>query len=245
MAVITANALHDKATVFIRSQDEVLEVEPGLVTESLLSSAEPWRIFRSYRGQRHYSGSYYSITDGRHVIYESRLELARALLADFSQKVHRICAQPCALRTRVDGRLRRHIPDFMFFGSAGLTLSVVKPAILLDDPKVAATIGWVRGLAEDAGWRFEVFNEPDRDVLANVRFFAGYRRPAGIRPTLLADYRSRKLAGHTFGEAVNAVSAPAPCARAALLHLLWRQELRIDLRAPLQASTVLLAGVRS
>ena len=57
--------------------------------------------------------------------------------------------------------------------------------------------------------------------------------------------RSRKLAGHTFGEAVNAVRAPAPCARAALLHLLWRQELRIDLRAPLQASTVLLAGVRS
>jgi hypothetical protein len=92
MAAIVANALHDKATVFIRSRDEVLEVEPGLVTESLLSSAEPYRIFRSYRGQRHYSGSYYSMTDGRHVIYESRLELARALLADFSPEVHRICA---------------------------------------------------------------------------------------------------------------------------------------------------------
>ena len=86
MPTMVANALHDKAMVFIRSQDGVLEVEPGLVTESLLSSAEPWRTFRSYRGQRHYSGSYYSMTDGRHVIYESRLELARALLADFSPK---------------------------------------------------------------------------------------------------------------------------------------------------------------
>jgi hypothetical protein len=152
MAAMVANALFEKATVFIRSDDGVLEVEPSLVTETLLASANPWRTFRSYRGLRHYSGSYYSMTDRRPVIYESRLELARALLADFSLEVHRICAQLCLLRTRVNGRLRRHTPDFMFFGSAGLTLSVVKPAYLLDDPKVAATIAWVRGIAEDAGW---------------------------------------------------------------------------------------------
>ena len=133
----------------------------------------------------------------------------------------------------------------MLFGSTGLTLSVVKPAIFLGEPKIAKTIAWVRDVAEDEGWGFELFSEPDRNLLANVRFFAGYRRPNGIRPTLLADLRSRSLAGYTFGEAVEAFRAPAPCVRAALLHLLWRQELRIDLRRPLQASTVLLAGARS
>jgi hypothetical protein len=42
----------------------------------------PGREFRSYRGQRHYSGWYLSATAGEHVAYESRLELARILLAD-------------------------------------------------------------------------------------------------------------------------------------------------------------------
>ena len=39
-------------------------------------------------------GSYWSATEGRHVIYESRLELAKLLFADFDRSVHRICAQP-------------------------------------------------------------------------------------------------------------------------------------------------------
>ncbi|WIM89758.1 TnsA-like heteromeric transposase endonuclease subunit [Candidatus Mycobacterium wuenschmannii] len=245
MAALVANALFDKATAFVRGPDGVLEVDPSCLTETLLSAASPWRTFRSYKGKMHYSGSYYSITDGGAIIYESRLELARAMLADFSPEVRRICAQPCSLRTRVDGRLTRHTPDFIFFGTKGLTLCVVKPASLLDEPKIAATIAWVRGIAEDTGWGFEVFSEPDPVVLGNVRFFAGYRRPGGIRPLLLTELRSRKLAGRTFGGAVRAVDAPPPCARAALLHLLWRQELRIDLRRPLRYSTVLLAGARS
>ena len=45
-------------------------------------------------------GSKWSATEGRHVIYESRLELARLLFADFDRSVHRICAQPFLLVTR-------------------------------------------------------------------------------------------------------------------------------------------------
>lgn len=47
-----------------------------------VSAAAPWRTFRSHRNQRHYSGWYWSSTTGDHVIYESRLELVRLLLAD-------------------------------------------------------------------------------------------------------------------------------------------------------------------
>jgi len=42
----------------------------------------PWRVFRSRHGQAHLSGSYWAATTGGHVVYESRLELARLLLAD-------------------------------------------------------------------------------------------------------------------------------------------------------------------
>ena len=54
----------------------------------------PWRRARTRRGQVHYSGAYFSATTGGLVAYESRLELARLLLADFDPRVRWIYAQP-------------------------------------------------------------------------------------------------------------------------------------------------------
>lgn len=54
----------------------------------------PVREFRWYKGRRHYSGWYYSSTMRRLVVYESRLELARIMLADFDSQVVGIAAQP-------------------------------------------------------------------------------------------------------------------------------------------------------
>jgi hypothetical protein len=50
-------------------------------------------------------GSNWSATEDRHVIYDSRLELARLLFADFDRSVHGICAQPFLLVTRSRGRM--------------------------------------------------------------------------------------------------------------------------------------------
>jgi hypothetical protein len=47
----------------------------------VLAAAWPWREFR-WPGQKHYSGAY-SSTERDLVLYESRLELARLLFADF------------------------------------------------------------------------------------------------------------------------------------------------------------------
>jgi hypothetical protein len=57
-----------------------------------LATACAWRAFRSYRGQPFYSGMYWSATMGAHVIYESRLELARLMLADFDRAAVTIVA---------------------------------------------------------------------------------------------------------------------------------------------------------
>jgi hypothetical protein len=46
-------------------------------------------MFRWNYGQRHYSGSYWSSTMSAHIIYESRLDLARLLVADFDESVLR------------------------------------------------------------------------------------------------------------------------------------------------------------
>lgn len=65
--------------------------------------------------QKHYSGFFWAVTEHDLAIYESRLELARLLLADFDASVRHIMAQPFLLRAEVDGELRRHVPDYLLF----------------------------------------------------------------------------------------------------------------------------------
>jgi hypothetical protein len=69
----------------------------------------PWRQVRSRHGQPHCSGSYASVATGGFVSYESRLELARLLLADFDPQMEQIYAQPFRLAARVGGRVRHHV----------------------------------------------------------------------------------------------------------------------------------------
>lgn len=66
-----------------------LEVDVGI-----LASALPWRTFRWYKGQQHYSGAFWSSTERDLVIYECRLESARLLFADFDSSVRQIVARP-------------------------------------------------------------------------------------------------------------------------------------------------------
>jgi hypothetical protein len=51
---------------------EERSVSAGKVSSVALLNAAPWRTFRWYFGQRHYSGTYWYATQHDHVIYESR-----------------------------------------------------------------------------------------------------------------------------------------------------------------------------
>ena len=64
---------------------ELVETSLRDVSSEAICRAQPYRTFRWYLGQKHYSGSYWSSTESAHVIYESRLELARLLMADFDR----------------------------------------------------------------------------------------------------------------------------------------------------------------
>ncbi|MEZ0115481.1 hypothetical protein ABH920_009520 [Catenulispora sp. EB89] len=110
------------------------------------------------------------------MIYESRLELARLMFADFDLGVSRILAQPFLMTATVDGMQRRHIPDFLLLAAAGPVVMDVKPARRLSRPDVSFTFGWSRVVIESRGWGYEVWSEPDTTELENVRFLAGYRR---------------------------------------------------------------------
>jgi len=210
-------------------------VDLTAVTVRELAGAEPWRVFRGYRGQRHYSGYYWSATTGSHVIYESRLELARLLLADFDREVVGIVAQPFLMTGHDGARVRRHVPDFLLMRGDGLAEVVnVKPAERLVRPKVAEALGWAGQVLAGAGLAHEVWTGVDPVRLANIRFLAGYR------------YGERVDAG-AVAAADAAVTSPVPLceiagdevAKAGVLHLLWRGVLRTDLDVLLSGHSVL------
>jgi hypothetical protein len=69
---------------FRLSADGPAEHRPwGEVGADVLGAVAPWWTFPWRQGQKHYSGVFWSATERDHVIYESRLELARLLFADF------------------------------------------------------------------------------------------------------------------------------------------------------------------
>ncbi|BBX30703.1 TnsA-like heteromeric transposase endonuclease subunit [Mycolicibacterium alvei] len=232
-------------TVSVRNKETLAEYSTdwGLVTTDLLSAAMPWRTFRWYRGQKHYSGTYWSSTERSHVIYESRLELARLQYADFDVAVRRIVAQPFLLKTRVDRRVRRHVPDFLLIDEQGPIVVDVKPLARLGKPKVSFTLDWTRKIVEGHGWRYEVWSEPPATEHENIRFLAGFRNPRCFNDGLVESIRHHELAGRTLGEALSIdFGAPPALVRSAVFHAIWNQYFTVDMTEPLTRSAILTKG---
>jgi hypothetical protein len=91
------------------------------------------------RGQSHLPGLYWSVTTGGHVVYESRLELARLLVADFDAEVVGIAAP----------RQHRRSGSLPYPGNAALVQGATAP-----QPAQAPELG---------------ADEPPRDTMATAR----------------------------------------------------------------------------
>lgn len=210
----------------------------GTVAASVLAVATPWRVFRWRHGQAHYSGWYWSATTGGHVVYESRLELARLMLADFDSRVVAIAAQPFCVSAQVEGVRRRHVPDFLLLGADGVvTVINVKPADQLARPKVAAALAWAGEVFAGKGWRHEVWSGAPPAVLGNVRFLAAYRYPDRVDTATVSWLEGRAVTGTRLGDLEDSSGRLAADVRAAALHLVWRGVFRVDLTTPLSAAT--------
>lgn len=232
------------STVQIRKAEEVVDVVPlEDVRLRMFDAAVPWREFRWYKKQRHFSGSYWSATMEAPVGYESRLEYANLLLADFDPRVGWILSQPFLLEGDDRGKMRRHIPDYLFaHADQSVCVLDVKPAEKLLRPKVRDSLGWSKRVIEAHGWEYRVQSEPDPTVFANVQFLAGYRRRFQFVDAEVAAAVDELRTTHTFGEAVRAVTPIAGgsrFARSLVLHLLWTRRLRTDLNQLLSTTSLL------
>jgi hypothetical protein len=164
---------------------QTVETTLDLVALDELADCQPVRDFRWYRGQKHYSGWYWSATMKSLVAYESRLELSRIMLADFDPGVTVIASQP--FRLIADGsRIRRHVPDILLLTSdGGATVVDVKSPAKREDPDVRAGMEWTRRTVGLRGWGFEEWYGASPKLLSNVRFLAGYRRRTVIDESLI------------------------------------------------------------
>lgn len=201
----------------------------------------PWRRVRSVHGLPHYSGDYASATTGGQVVYESRLELARLLLADFDPAVRGIFAQPCRLVARIDGKVRSHVPDFLLVMCSDTVRMVnVKPTARLEDPKVSEALAWPGELVKRHGWEYEIWSGADRVLLENVRFLAGYRSGAVSEDQVERAWRE-VVDGEEMAIAERRLAGDRPVeeARPALMALLWSGRLATDLSRPLSGESVL------
>ncbi len=240
--------IRSASVVRIRKSEGLVDVVPlEDVRLRMFDAAVPWRVFRWYKKQAHFSGSYWSATMDAPVGYESRLEYANLLLADFDTNVEWILSQPFLLDGDDHGKHRRHIPDYLIAGpDQSVCVLDVKPAEKLSLPKVRDSLAWSRRVIEAHGWEYRVQSEPDPTLFTNVQFLAGYRRPFQF-PDAEVGAAVRELSvPQTFGEAVRAVTPIAGgvrFARSLVLHLLWSQRLRTDLTIRPLSTTNLLEPI--
>jgi len=219
-----------------RSGDgEAIDTTLDLVTADELAGSVPVRQFRWYKGRKHYSGWYWSSTNGDLVVYESRLELARIMLVDFAPDVRGIAAQPFRLIAADGDRIRRHVPDiFLVDADGGVKVVDVKSPHKRNDPEVRALMRRTARTVALRGWGFEDWYGAPGHVLANVSFLAGYRRRRLVREDLIPVVREASSTGSAIVDLERSVTqAPPMLVRPVVLHLLWTGELVADMTKPL------------
>ncbi len=70
--------------------------------------------------------------------------------------MRQIVAQPFLLRAGIDGRMHRHVPDYLLLTDSTPIVVDVKPRRRASAPAIARTLAWTRHAVESRGWRYEV-----------------------------------------------------------------------------------------
>jgi hypothetical protein len=188
-------------------------------------------------------GMYWSATEAKLVGYESLLELSRLLMADFDRSSKRIVSQPFQIKAGIEGERLTRIPDYLVLGEEEpLVIDVTRKA-RMDKPKYARLFDLTRRVVESRGWKYELAHEPPRTEYLNIRFLAGYRRPWLFDESVVDEVRraAESSPGSTIGEIACGTSYPKRAALPALMHLLWRQDLTVDITERLSPTTVVWA----
>ena len=189
----------------------------------------PVRLRRNGR-QPKAVGLYFSVKSGRHLPYESRLELHDLWRAEVDTTVVRSFPQPFTLQVVRGGELTRYTPDRLDVLADGLRLVVeikdeLAPAEALDRYGAVAELLAARGLDFELRQRAQIEAQP---AFSGVEAVQRHRRSQlGAAD---AERLRRRLRGHTavFRDAVQHLGG-GPAAWAMVCAAAVRRLIRIDL----------------
>jgi hypothetical protein len=182
-------------------------------------------------------GRWFSIAAGRFLEYESLLERDWMLLMDFDREVEWMCEQPLRLRYRLDDRPVSHVPDLLVWRQGAPELCDVKSEERLDDREFQAQVRATGQACAEAGLGYRVLSDPDRQLLVNARWLAGFRDPPPDADGERARMLSMLSVGPSTISALLAEAREPALARPVLMHLLWRRDALVDVVTPIAANS--------
>ncbi len=194
----------------------------------------PVRGLSSYKGQRNFTGWYWAATGAVHVGFESWVERDHLMRLDFDPQVSAMVSQPFRLSWRVEGRQRRveHTPDYFVRRTDGSGLVIdVRPDERIE-PEDAAKFAATAVACARVGWDFQRLGVMGPVLAANLRWLGGYRHPRVMRESVADRLRAAFAVERGLLEGTQVVGDPM-AVLPVLYHLLWRQELVVELETAL------------
>lgn len=202
------------------------------------SGTKPIRKPLVFPNQKNMPGKAFSSTNGDFVEYESLLERDWILIKDFDSRVTRILEQPFELEYQLGEKRAIHIPDLLIWRSGSIHACDVKPARRVNEPKFACQVEATKRACTLLGWGFELLTEPDPLFISNLRWLGGYRDvPADGTGEEARMLEHLALGPATLGELMADALEPL-MAKPVLMHLLWTQEIEVDLKSPIDDDSV-------
>ncbi|MCZ4510066.1 TnsA-like heteromeric transposase endonuclease subunit [Streptomyces sp. ActVer] len=201
------------------------------------------REFKSYKGQRHLPGLWWSSTVGGHIGYESWLERDHVMLLDFDPSVVAVSSQPFWLFWRSEaGKGVSHAPDYFARRDDGSAVVIDCRPADRRKPRDWAKFEATQAACDQVGWEFRLVGAPDAIVVRNVRWLAGSRTPRHRMEPVVSRLREVFAEPLPLLDGVVLVGDPI-AVLPVLFHLLWSHELVVDVSVPLHAASLVSPGV--
>ncbi|WP_078294456.1 TnsA-like heteromeric transposase endonuclease subunit [Mycobacterium sp. D16R24] len=230
----------DRVRVFARLNGVIENLEFSTqLSQVPMETAATVREFFSWPDKPNYEGLWWSSTARRHVCFESLLEAEYLMACDYDPNVVAIAAQPMAFLWPRSRRPRRsHVPDFFLrLGDGDGCIVDVRDAgrVEADQDQFALT----RDICAEIGWRYQIFTGIESSIVrSNLRWLAGYRhdrhRPdEHARTAIRAAFHGGELLGPGTAAAAKAAGQDRDVLLPSIFHLIWAQDLAVDLHVPL------------
>lgn len=205
-----------------------------------LGQLTPVRQPQSSEHHRHVPATVYSMTNGDFVSLESGLEHDLVRRLDRDPAVSRILSQPFTLRW--SGSVKGHTPDILSVhtDSAPTVWDVRGPERQDDDFLAASTV--IRQACTLVGWRYELFAGMDEIERLNMMWLTGFRREPSW--AYRCEEQVRRAVGPGGSTMANIFSHDDGSGEliSTLWHLLWRNELHIDMTVSWTLDTIVTLG---